>query len=406
MPQHPSVAVGIPIQSSVYPYNESLPSLESTSITDSLAELSSDGTTTTSATVPGLGVISGRAILALGNFTLRGAEYVIIRRRLNTIASNFPHRNTCHIQGIDQMYRDILELSRRGLYHDTIRTRALTIILVQVGSRQTQQLIKCLLHWPPIEIKIFITELTTILHPFQLKFVQGPGEQPTLIRAYAKSLAPWEGHSFEPFIVFLQRLVEKNNTIGGAILEGGGMDYLLRLYAFDFSDPLTIKEPWDFHRRSTLYAACNSLLLIVSSSPQGLSSIRKHQFHILWSARPELPFTPPAHDRVVQRAQIWASLDKEIVFWRIRSMMAMMQDWRRPFEQELLMDIAIDVLDFSGSENMEPDIHFRALRALRRFLLCGKSSAREAVCQYMTISNPEYFSEVMSRIISRISKLM
>lgn len=85
-------------------------SLGSASVVDS--ELSSDGTTTTSSTVPGLGEISGRAILALGKVTLRGAEYVIIRRRLDAISAKFPHANGDRIPGIEQMYDDILELSR------------------------------------------------------------------------------------------------------------------------------------------------------------------------------------------------------------------------------------------------------------------------------------------------------
>lgn len=76
------------------------------------SELSSNGTTITSSTVPGLGEISGRAILALGKVALRGAEYIIIRRRLDTISAKFPHHNADRIPGIEQMYDDILELSR------------------------------------------------------------------------------------------------------------------------------------------------------------------------------------------------------------------------------------------------------------------------------------------------------
>lgn len=165
-----------------YSYNASTPSLGTTSVTTSLSL--SDCTATTSSTVPGLGEISGRAILALGKVTLRGAEYVIIRRRLDTISVKFPHRNTGRILGIDQMYKDVLELSRcdpakfsftsqtypsnrRDLYHDTVRIRALSIILVQIGSRQTQKLVEHLLGWPLIEIKIFISEFTAMLDPLK-----------------------------------------------------------------------------------------------------------------------------------------------------------------------------------------------------------------------------------------------
>lgn len=169
-------------QSQTYSYNDSMFSLGSPSVSGS--EVSSDGTAITSSTIPGLGEISGRAILALGKFTLRGAEYLVIRRRLDTISANFPHRNANQITGIEQMYNDILELSRfvharfwptcwayskerRDLYHEAIRARALSIILVQIGSRQTRHLVKCLLDWPFIETKIFISELTALLDPLR-----------------------------------------------------------------------------------------------------------------------------------------------------------------------------------------------------------------------------------------------
>lgn len=170
------------IQTRDWAYSASASSLGSVSVTSSLSP--SDCTTTTSSTVPGLGEFSGRAILALGKLTLRGAEYVILRRRLDVISAKFPHQNTDKFLGIDQMYKDILEFSRcvqakfylichpypsnrRDFYLDTIRDRALTMILVQIGSRQTQKLIEHLLKWPFIEIKIFITELTTVFDPLK-----------------------------------------------------------------------------------------------------------------------------------------------------------------------------------------------------------------------------------------------
>jgi hypothetical protein len=97
-------------RSQTYAYNDSTFSLGSTSVTNSLT--ASECTTTTSSTVPGLGELSGRAILALGKVTLRGAEYVIIRRRLEVISVKFPHLNVDRIPGIEQMYDDVLELSR------------------------------------------------------------------------------------------------------------------------------------------------------------------------------------------------------------------------------------------------------------------------------------------------------
>jgi hypothetical protein len=171
----------------VYAYNNSTFSLGSMSATNSLT--ASEYTTSTSSTVPGLGELSGRAILALGKVTLRGTEYVIIRRRLEAISAKFPHLNIDQIPGIREMYDDVLELSRfahkhkiytivlnyprgrHGLYADAIRGRAMAILLVQIGSGQTQQLVKHLLNWPFTELKIFISELAAILGPLQCVYI-------------------------------------------------------------------------------------------------------------------------------------------------------------------------------------------------------------------------------------------
>lgn len=71
-------------------------------------------TDSTTHTIPGPGALSGKAILALGKATLRGAEIIIIRRRLQVISSKFPHWNFDNIKGIERMYRDIMEFSRFG----------------------------------------------------------------------------------------------------------------------------------------------------------------------------------------------------------------------------------------------------------------------------------------------------
>lgn len=74
-------------------------------------------TDSTSRTVPGPGALSGKAILALGKATLRGAESLIIRRKFQIISSKFPHRDDDNIKGIGKMYEDILELSRHVTIH-------------------------------------------------------------------------------------------------------------------------------------------------------------------------------------------------------------------------------------------------------------------------------------------------
>lgn len=134
-------------------------------------------------TIPGPGALSGKAILALGKGTLRVAEHILIRRRLSVISSKFPHKNDTRLEGINQMYDDLLELSRYGgikspfwkanfcyrldLYTESIRGQAVILLIVQIGSRQTRHLVDRLAQWPAVEINIFLSVLTSVLDPFR-----------------------------------------------------------------------------------------------------------------------------------------------------------------------------------------------------------------------------------------------
>lgn len=97
-------------QAAIASPNDSTDSFSATSFTDTLS--TTNYSLSTSHTVPGPGALSGKAILALGKATLRGAESLIIRRRLQVISSKFPHRDKDSIKGIEQIYEDVLEFSR------------------------------------------------------------------------------------------------------------------------------------------------------------------------------------------------------------------------------------------------------------------------------------------------------
>jgi hypothetical protein len=68
--------------------------------------------TTDSSAIWGPGGLSGRAIEAFGDATLRGIENIIIRRKLATYRALFPHMDDTPIRNIDSIYENILELSR------------------------------------------------------------------------------------------------------------------------------------------------------------------------------------------------------------------------------------------------------------------------------------------------------
>jgi hypothetical protein len=63
-------------------------------------------------TVEGIGTVSGRAIYDFGAAALRGIETLAIRRKLRNINSFFPHPDGAIRKNIEQLYDDVLELSR------------------------------------------------------------------------------------------------------------------------------------------------------------------------------------------------------------------------------------------------------------------------------------------------------
>jgi hypothetical protein len=72
----------------------------------------SNETTTSTSTIWGPGTLSGKAIEAFGEATLRGVENLVIRRKLVSLRSHFPHDNGTVNRKIEQIYNDVLELTR------------------------------------------------------------------------------------------------------------------------------------------------------------------------------------------------------------------------------------------------------------------------------------------------------
>ena len=71
-----------------------------------------DNTDTSSDTVTGLGTLSGRMVLGLGEAFKRGLENLSIGKTLGMIASAYPHDDDAAPQNIGTLYDDLLELSR------------------------------------------------------------------------------------------------------------------------------------------------------------------------------------------------------------------------------------------------------------------------------------------------------
>ena len=87
-------------------------SLESSSPSTATVQASSLYSSSSGSFVAGPGELTGRALRAFGKMTLGGVQSIIVHRRLRTINSYIPHRDDSVIPGLQQVYSDILELSR------------------------------------------------------------------------------------------------------------------------------------------------------------------------------------------------------------------------------------------------------------------------------------------------------
>lgn len=144
----------------------------------SYATCTTDSTTTSRfSTIWGPGTLTGKALEAFGEATLRGVENIVVRRKLAFFRSAFPHDNETMTEDIVQIYENVLELTRSdaivsscreylftrprrpGLYSKGVRQIALQLLLPQIDSRNTCHLIQALEKWPEIEIRLFLSQV-------------------------------------------------------------------------------------------------------------------------------------------------------------------------------------------------------------------------------------------------------
>jgi hypothetical protein len=106
------MAADLPLtQYSSFVRNPSILSFQTDSTSD-VETLSSDNTVTSSSTIWGPGAVTGKALLAFGKATLRGATAIVIQTRLQVLKSQFPQTDGDESPTIPKAYRDMLELTR------------------------------------------------------------------------------------------------------------------------------------------------------------------------------------------------------------------------------------------------------------------------------------------------------
>ncbi|KAG7097550.1 hypothetical protein E1B28_004888 [Marasmius oreades] len=340
-------------------------SMASLSTSDHLSESNYTTDSSSIGTMVGPGSLAGKAIYRLGKITLKGVEQVAIYRRLSAISFYFPHdhRDSSNVNGIEQMYLDLLELSRPGMYSNGIRFQALGMIMAQIGTRNTKYLLNALTRFPSIELGHLVADIIPHFDPVSLTSMSHADVvKDPILKAYVESLSVRVENSFVPFIDFLSQIVTLDEDRRDVVLANGVLDMMLGLYVTDFQDVLA---PRDFPRstmKSSLLGACNSLFMGVLLKGSGLELISKHGLSILWPFHPALEFLADTERRRFKRGRYWDVMSRDYVQWRVRTIQNMMFDFSCVFDVDTFLDTVIDCLTFVMSPDEE--ISYRGLRCL------------------------------------------
>ena len=113
--------------------NASLLSFDSATPTPSRSE-STISDVTSSSTIWGPGALTGKALVAFGEATLRGVELVVMRRRLHVLRQHFPEYADTPSPEMVQMYGDVLELTR----YDGCASFLLALTVIQLARTATR----------------------------------------------------------------------------------------------------------------------------------------------------------------------------------------------------------------------------------------------------------------------------
>ncbi|KAJ6605344.1 hypothetical protein DFH09DRAFT_1067619 [Mycena vulgaris] len=178
-------------------------------------------TTTSSSTQWGPGALAGKAILAMGKAVVRGADYILISRRVATIKAAMPCLDG-QSRSLEMMFDDLLELSRPDLYPDAVRIQAMQIILVQIATEQTHHLRRSISKWE-IEYADLVALLSEIIGDcfiFEARLENSmlPEDffDEKLVDAYLTAL-PKESHPSSPCIGFMAEVAQLNGVTFRAV---------------------------------------------------------------------------------------------------------------------------------------------------------------------------------------------
>ncbi|KAJ6505451.1 hypothetical protein C8R45DRAFT_1181869 [Mycena sanguinolenta] len=179
-------------------------------------------TTTSSSTQWGPGALAGKAIRAMGKAVVRGAEYVVISRRLSAIKAAFSPRSDDN-RPTERMFDDLLELSRLALYPEAFRIEAMTIIIAQIASEDTYHLQCSFSKWE-IDREELVTLLSEIIGV--VLFWKRGFADARLVDAYMMAL-PQDRHPWLPCVKFITAIAQLNDSMLHGVMAARFLEMIL-----------------------------------------------------------------------------------------------------------------------------------------------------------------------------------
>jgi hypothetical protein len=236
------------------------------------------------------------------------------------------------------------------------------VLLAQISSRQTLQLLQALETWPVQTMRHFLLVIfgavsliwrNLIMYGFLLfhllpKQCSFDGRSQIIFDlsdVYRRALPTGEAHSFVPFVDFISQVVRLRPAARIAVLDAGFTDVLMCMYARDFIDPVHNGGDHERRRRKpALLAACDSILLELMRHNECASVISNHHICYLWPQNGKTgPIkTPNLDDRGLRRHQAWKLLDEQLQAWRLDTICNALAIHTTSDEER--MDVFIDLL--------------------------------------------------------------
>ncbi|KAL0060408.1 hypothetical protein AAF712_005815 [Marasmius tenuissimus] len=236
-----------------------------------------DRTESSATTIWGPGTLSGKAIKSLGEASLRGLDNLIIRWKLARINSDLSKSSTAtgdstfSVDKLERIYDDLLELSRLDFYDAKVRQKALRLIMIQIGSRETNQLVSCIMKWPSEEIRIFLSEMMVFMPCLWNRNTRESSQNlsyPELISVYRASQSASEKHEVIPFLSFISQLARYHPNVQQAILSAGYPAFLTDLH-----------QHYDADTAPEVTAAAREALEAFVDHP---GALERHRLNLVW----------------------------------------------------------------------------------------------------------------------------